>query len=206
MFSSLLPAMKTPLPLAVFLAFSSGQAIAAGSNTADMFAAASGAVETKRQPSDMDGVDWIASYEPGPLATPYQAETASTAPVTDSYARERDADRGLVFLKDQHDRRVKQYTIPGASIRAIVHIRYDMSVLDRIDLVFTSGPSHNLIAVHTATANAGIFTGSDIYPLEYRHGKVIDTHHLIDDPALGKMITMGVSLYREAAPAARSTR
>lgn len=32
---------------------------------------------------------------------------------------QRGADKGLVFLEAQHDRRAKQYTVPGARIRAI---------------------------------------------------------------------------------------
>ncbi|MFL9966073.1 hypothetical protein PQR02_34700 [Paraburkholderia sediminicola] len=187
--------MKRRLLLAVFLAFTTGKTIAASSGTADMHA---GRIpETRRQPSDIKGVDWIASYESGPLRIVYQAETGCGAPLDDPYVIEHGADKGLVFLKDQHDRRVNQYSVPGTRIRAIVHVKYEMTVLDRADLVFTDLPGQNLVLVHTTIENAGIFTSSDIYPLAYRHGKVIDSHHLIDNPSLAKMVTMGASLYRD---------
>jgi hypothetical protein len=194
--------LKRLLPLAVFLAFAIGQAMAAGSNTAH--ARTRETVETKRQPSDVTGVDWVASYESGPRYAAYHAETACDAPRDYRYATEHDADKGLVFLKDWHDRRVKQYTIPGARIRAIVHVKYDMTVLDRADLIFTDRPGQNLVVVHTTIGNAGIFTSSDVYALPYRHGKVIDGHRVLDDPSLIKMVAMGVSLYRHAAPVAHS--
>ncbi|WP_206950650.1 hypothetical protein [Trinickia acidisoli] len=193
--------MKRLLPLAVFLAVTAGQAMAAdSSNMADTHTR--GTVATKRQPSDIKGVDWTASYESGPLPTAYRAEAACGAPLNDPYVIAHGADKGLVFLVDQHDRRVKQYTVPGARIRAIVHVKYEMTALDRADLVFTDRPGQNLVVVHTTIENAGIFTSSDIYPLAYRHGTVIDSRHLIDDPSLTKMVAMGVSLYREAEPAA----
>lgn len=197
-------AMKRLLPLAAFLAFTAGQAIAAGSDTIGTHT--KGWVETKREPSDIDGVDWVASYEPGPLRAAYRAETLCGLPLNDPYVIERGADKGLVFLKNHHDRRVKEYTIPGARIRAIVHIKYGTNAPDRADLIFTDRAGQNLVLVHTTIENAGIFTSSDVYPLAYRHGKVIDSHHLIDDPTLAKRVAMGVSLYREATLAAHSTQ
>lgn len=189
--------MKRLLLLAVFLAITTDLSMAASSGSADMHAARP--LKTQRQPSDIDGVDWIASYEVGPLRTVYQAETACGAPLDDPYVIDRGADRGLVFLKDQHDRRVKRYAVPGARIRAIVHVKYDMAVFDRADLVFADVPGHNLVLVHTTVENAGIFTSSDVYPLAYRNGKVVDSHHLIKDPTLSKMVEIGASLYREIA-------
>jgi len=100
-------------------------------------------LETRRQPSDIQHVDWIASYEGGPSGTAYHAETAYDAPLHDPYVIQNGVDKGLVFLEDEHDRRVKRYVIPGSRIRAIVRVRYDMTVLDRADLVFTALPGHN---------------------------------------------------------------
>jgi hypothetical protein len=196
--------MKKLLPLALCLAFASGQAIAAGSDVADTHATP--VVKAERHASDIEGVDWVASYEAGPLPVDYRAETACGLPLNDPYVVQRDADKGLVFRKDQHDRRAKQYTVAGARIRAIIRVKYDMAVLDRVDLVFTDSPSENLILVHTTTENAGIFTSSDVYPLAYRGGKIIDKHHLISDPALTQMLAMGVSLYRNAAPVSAHPR
>lgn len=190
--------MKKLLPLAVFLALTATHTLAAGSDPATT-------PETRHERSDRDGVDWIASYEPGPLRAAYRARTLCGAPLNDPYVIEHGADKGLVFLKDQHDRRVKAYTIPGARIRAIVHIKYATNAPDWVDLVFTDRPGRNLVLVHTGIENAGIFTSSDVYPLAYRHGKVIDSRHLIDDPTLTERVALGVSLYREASQAARST-
>lgn len=189
--------MKKLLPLALLLAFATGQAIAAGSDVTDTHTKR--VVKAERHASDIEGVDWVASYEAGPLSVDYHAETACSLPLNDPYVVQHDADKGLVFLEDQRDRRVKQYTVAGARIRAIVHVEYDMDVLDRADLVFTDRPSENLILVHTTTENAGIFTSSEVYPLAYRGGKVIDKRHLVSDPALTQMVAMGVSLYRDAA-------
>lgn len=189
--------MKRLLPLALFLAFATGQAIAAGSDATDTHAKP--VAQAERHASDIDGVDWVASYEAGPLPVDYHAETACALPLNDPYVVQRDADKGLIFRKDEHDRRVKQYTVAGARIRAIVRVKYNMAALDRTDLVFTDSPSENLILVHTTTENAGIFTSSDIYPLAYRGGKVVDKRRLVSDPSLNQMLAMGVSLYRKAA-------
>lgn len=196
--------MKRLFPLALFLAVATGQAIAAGAHTPHPHAKRAFAIQ--RQPSDAEGVDWIASYEPGPLPHAYRAETACSAPPDDPYVIEHDGDKGLVFLEGEHDRRVKQYIVQGARIRAIVHVKYDMTVLDRADLVFTDWPGDNLILVRTTADNAGIFVTSDVYPLAYRHGAVLDSRRLIKDSALTEMVRMGISLYREAGLAARSPR
>jgi len=124
---------------AVSLAFTAGQTIAAGSGIADMHAKQP--LETRRRRGDIHHVDWIASYEGGPSGTAYHAQTAYDAPLHDPYV------------------------IPGSRIRAIVRVRYDMTVLDRVDLVFTDLPGHNLVVVHTTVGNAGI--RRDIYQLRH---------------------------------------
>ena len=165
--------------------------------TTAVYAQSTGAVKTERVHSDVDGVDFVASYEPGPLPKDYEAEAESSLPDTDPYVTQRDADKGLIYLKDKNDQAVKRYVIPRGQIRAVVHVRYDMVVLDKADLVFTD---RNLILVHTTATNAGIFTVSDIYPLVYKDGKVVDGKHLIKDSGLSKMLALGVSLYRQTAP------
>ncbi len=65
--------MKRPLLLAAILAFTTAQTVAASSGTADVDVTR--ALEVKRQPSDIKGVDWTASYEFGPFRAVYQAET-----------------------------------------------------------------------------------------------------------------------------------
>ncbi|RDU98986.1 hypothetical protein [Trinickia dinghuensis] len=184
--------MKRFIPFLISLPFIFGY-------TTAVYAQASGAAKTERVHSDVDGVDFVASYEPGPLPKDYEAEAESSLPDTDPYVTQRGADKGLIYLKDKNDEAVKRYVIPRGQIRAVVHVRYDMVVLDKADLVFTD---RGLILVHTTTTNAGIFTISDIYPLAYKNGKVVDSKHLIKDSSLSKMLALGVSLYRQAVPAA----
>jgi hypothetical protein len=155
------------------------------------------AVKTERVPSDIEDVNFIASYEYGPLAHDYAAQASSALADPAPYAVARGGDKGLIYLKDKNDRAVKRYTIPRQEIRAVVHVKYDMVVLDAADLVFTD---RNLILIHTTTSNAGMFTTSDVYPLTYKDGKVVDSRHLLKEASLLRMLAVGVSLYRKRTP------
>lgn len=92
----------------------------------------------------------------------YHAKTAAGVPLTSAYAIERGANRGLVTLIDRGRRRVKAFTMPHARIRAVVRVRYDQTLPEWADFVFTA---KRLELVHTTTANAGIFTTSEVYDL-----------------------------------------
>jgi hypothetical protein len=154
---------------------------------------ASAAVMTKRVHSGVAGVDFIVSCAPGPIAADYQAETGSGVKLTDPYAVQRGADKGLVTLMSEGRRRTKQYIIPQHLIRAIISVRYDETVPDRVDLVFTR---KHLVLIHISTASAGIFTESDVYQLAYSGGRGVDRKPLQDNQELLQMLDLGLSFYQ----------
>ena len=117
-----------------------------------------------RTPSDIEGINFIITYDEVFANQDYVAEELSGVPLTDTYAVERTVDSGSVFLVFENMRRVEEYIIPHEDISAVVQIRYDMDVYDRTDVVLTQ---ENVVMVHTTTSNAGIFTGSDVYILPY---------------------------------------
>lgn len=117
-----------------------------------------------RIPSDVEGIDFIITYDQKVASQDYVAEVFSSVPLTDTYAVERKVDRGLVFLVFEDMRQVEEYVIPYENISTVVKIRYDMDVYDRTDVVFTR---ENVVMVHTSTSNAGIFTSSYVYVLPY---------------------------------------
>ncbi len=117
-----------------------------------------------RIPSDVDGIDYVITYDQEFANQDYAAEVFSGVPLTDTYAVDRGVNEGLVFLVFEHMRQVEEYVIPNEDISAVVRIRYDMDVYDRTDVIFTKD---NVVMVHTTTSNAGIFTSSDVYILPY---------------------------------------
>jgi hypothetical protein len=125
---------------------------------------ASAAIVTKHVHSDAADSDFIVSCDSGPIAADYAAETASGVPLTDPYAVQRGADKGLIRLMSQGGVRAKRYIIPHHLIRAIVRVQYDELIPDRVDLVFTMT---DLMLIYTWTSNAGVFTTRDIYQLPY---------------------------------------
>ncbi len=127
--------------------------------------------------------------DPAPIASDYAATAASGIPLTDPYAVQRDADKGLIMLMNEGRRRVKSYVIPKDAIRAIVAVK--PAETDRADLVFTQ---NHLTLVHTTTANAGIFIVSDVYELPYQANGV-DEALVKDDADLTKQLNIGLRAY-----------
>ena len=148
---------------------------------------------SQRFPSDIAGVDLVLAYDPASLTADYAAETFSSLPSNDPYVVTRGLDQGLVRLVNEHSRQAKRYTVPRAQIRAIVRIKYDMAVLDRVDLVFTGT---YLVVVHTTTSNAGIFTGSDVYELPFIGAHDVDKRLLAGKPALLKILDLGLAFHK----------
>jgi hypothetical protein len=151
------------------------------------------AVMTKRVHSDAAGGDFVVSCDSGPIKADYAPETEAGVPPTDPYAAERGANEGLVRLMSQGGRRTKRYVIPHHLIRAIVRVSFDAVALDRVDLVFTKG---DLALVHTATADAGIFTESDVYRLPYSRVGGVDRKPLQQNEDLLQMLDLGLSSYQ----------
>lgn len=156
---------------------------------------------TKRIKSDIPEIDFVISCTSSPIPADYEAETASGIPLTDRYAVERDADKGLVRLMNKGGRRVRHYIVPRHAIRAMVTVAYDTPRPDRVDLVFTQ-KTMNL--VHTATSNAGVFTSSDVYELRYKGGPSLDLTPLTGRTDLLHRLKLGLSIYPPRKGSCRS--
>ncbi len=150
---------------------------------------------TKRVHSDRTGEDFLVSCDAGPIDADYVAETSSGVKLTDPYAVARGADKGLVMIMSQGGKRAKRYIIPHRLISAIVRIQYDQDLLDRVDLVFTTGA---VMLIHTSTANAGIFTISGVYEMPYGHSGKLDRKTLQGQQDLPQILDLGLSLYQPA--------
>ena len=157
------------------------------------FTAAVAGPVTKRFPSDIAEIDLVLAYDPAPPAADYEAETFSSLPDTDPYVLVRGLELGLVRLVNEHSHQAKRYTVPRGQIRAIVRIRYDMDVLDRVDLIFTRT---NLILVHTTQANAGIFIGSDVYEMPLMGAHDVDKRLVARNAQLLKILEIGLAFYK----------
>ena len=157
---------------------------------------ASAAIITKPVHSDGAGGDFIITCDAGPITADYAAESASDLPLTDPYAVQRGADKGLVRLMNEGGRRTKRYIIPHDLIRAIVRVKLDADILDRVDLVFTTT---DLMLIHTSAAGAGIFTGSDVYQLPYSPVRGVDRKPLQNNQDLLQALDFGLSFYQPVA-------
>lgn len=149
------------------------------------------AAADRRVHSDPSGSDYLVTCDLGPFAKDYEAETGSGIALTDPYAVQRDADKGLVRLMDQGERRAKRYGIPRATIRAIVSLKDASMGPDKVDLVFVP---NRLIVIHRSTANAGIFTVSDVYVLPYGPKDGFDETPLRGAPEVRDLVDQGLAL------------
>ncbi len=137
------------------------------------------------------GGDFTISCNSGPFSD-YAAMTASGVPLSDPYAVARGADKGLVRMMSEGGRQRNRYAIPRARIRAVVRVKLDADIPDWVDLVFTRGA---LMVIHTSTANAGIFTTSDVYRLSYDGKGRLDETPLRHDETVRHMLNLGRALY-----------
>ena len=112
---------------------------------------------TDTLPSDVDKINFVITYNPS-HSSDYIAAHESGVPVTDKYATDRDVDKGQIYFPCSK-KRLHDYKIPKQKIVNIVSIKYNMTVYDKTDYVFTQD---TIFEIHTTTANAGIFTDSDI--------------------------------------------
>lgn len=100
----------------------------------------------------------------------YEAETYSGVPLDGAYAKERGVGKGLVWMVFEKQRR-GAFRIAKEKVKRIVHLAADdvapvmivraaTTARTKIDVVDTA---EGVVAVETVTANAGIFTTSDVY-------------------------------------------
>jgi len=108
-------------------------------------------------PSDIKKIKLVISYNPS-RPNDYIAAHESGVPVTGKYAKDREVDKGQIHFPCKN-KRLQDYKISKERIINIISIKYDMDVYDKTDYVFTQD---TIFEVHTSTANAGIFTDSDI--------------------------------------------
>ncbi len=111
--------------------------------------------------SDLSGITITITYDTNFSHDVYVVETNSTLPDTSKYAKDRGIDKGLITFPCTGETLFK-YSISSDRITAIVKTKYDMSVYDKTDFVFTKD---SLYIINTSQANAGIFTGSSVYVL-----------------------------------------
>jgi hypothetical protein len=156
---------------------------------------------TTRVHDNATGDDVLISCQPGPLKSDYRAETASSLPPSDPYAVARGVDHGLVRLMFEDARRVKQFVIPGRSIRSMVTVKLDQVLPDKVDILYL--PSHVMV-IHTSTSNAGIFTDSDVYRLTFDASGRVERQTLKDSPDVLQSLDLGLSFYQAHLSRCRS--
>jgi hypothetical protein len=151
-----------------------------------------GKIITDTFPSDIKGVNFVITYNPA-RKTDYKAEHHSGVPLDSKYAKERDVDKGQVRFPCT-GKTVRDFVIPKEKIVNVASIKYDMTVCDKTDYVFTGD---TVFEIHTSEANAGIFTNSDIKTIpnnldpsgreKYRHSK--KTNCNFDDKLFNAVLT-----------------
>ena len=143
-------------------------------------------------------MDLVISCDPTRVGVDYAAETASGVLLTDAYAVQRGADKGLVKLMGQGGKRTKTFVIPHRAIQAVVSVKQDMDVLDRADLVFME---KGMTVIHTYTTNAGVFTVSDVYGSDEKTD--IAKADISGGSELSAMLEAGLSFYHSAGSKCR---
>jgi len=105
--------------------------------------------------SNDDKINLIITYNDSNQCD-YVAEHESGVSDTNKYAKDRDVNKGQIYFPCKNIRE-HDYKILKNKIVSIISIKYEMSVYDKTDYVFTQD---SIFEIHTSTANAGIFTNS----------------------------------------------
>jgi hypothetical protein len=116
---------------------------------------------TEQVKSDLEAITISITYDSNFTSKSYSVETGSSLPDTSSYSTERGVDRGMIEFPCTGEL-YKRYVITQNRIVAVVKTKYDMSVLDRTDYVFTKD---SLYIINTSQRNSGLYTGSEVYVL-----------------------------------------
>jgi len=111
--------------------------------------------------SDIQAVSLSIFYDSNSIQSDYIVETENSLPDTSKYVIERRADKGLVEFPCTGEQ-LKQFKFPHDGLVAVIKTKYNMSVCEKTDFILRPD---SIYAVNTSQRNAGIFTGSDIYPI-----------------------------------------
>ena len=112
-------------------------------------------------PSTEKDLNIVISYEDAPMQQDYVAEHESGVDEKSEYAKWRGVDKGQIHFPC-NGKRLHEFSIPKNRITCLIVVKYNMTVLDRTDYVFTTD---SIFEIHTTTADAGVFTDSDIEAL-----------------------------------------
>jgi hypothetical protein len=108
--------------------------------------------------SDLKGITISVTYDTSFMTKVYEVESGSTLPDTSKYVVERGADKGVIRFACTGEV-VKKYIITPNKITAVIKTKYDMSIYDKTDYVFTKD---SLYVINTTHTDGGIFTSSTI--------------------------------------------
>lgn len=119
---------------------------------------ADGKIITHTFPSDIKGINGVITYNPALKKRDYKAEHNSGVSLDDKYAKDRNLDKGQVHFLGS-GKTLKDFMIPKEKIVTVVSTKYDLTVYDKTDYVFTDD---TVFEIHTYATNGGIFINSDI--------------------------------------------
>lgn len=86
--------------------------------------------------SDLTGITITISYDTNYSHKDYYVEAGSTSPLNDKSGNDKFADKNLINFPCTGDA-MRLYRIPSDRVSTIIKTKYDMSVYDRTDYVFT---------------------------------------------------------------------
>jgi hypothetical protein len=133
--------------------------------------------------SDLVGITISVTYDTSFITKVYEVESGSTLPDTSKYVVERGADKGLIQFACTGEV-VKKYVITPNKITAVIKTKYEMSVYDKTDYVFTKD---SLYVINTTHTDGGIFTSSTISVLPSLDSKFEYQEYLLSVSSVCKL-------------------
>ncbi|HEY8077835.1 MAG TPA: hypothetical protein VIF62_27100 [Labilithrix sp.] len=140
-------------------------------------------------------------------AVDYEAEVYSGVPLDGTYAKERGLTKGLVWMVFEKQRR-PAFRVSREKIRKVVRlVADDVAPVMVVKTTTASTPRTKLdvldtqdgiVVVETVTANAGIFTTSDVYV--FPRGAAIDARLVSVGPAARDRVKRAIALAQGAKP------
>ncbi len=137
----------------------------------------------------------------------YEAEVYSGVPLDGAYAKERGLSKGLVWMVFEKQRR-PAFRVPRERIRKVVRLVADdvapvmivktttaSTPRTKLDVIDTQ---EGIVVVETVTANAGIFTTSDVYV--FSRGASPDARLASVGPAARDRVKRAIAMAQAAKP------